>query len=108
MCYLEFLIFRDDRNDDEGGGWVVRLSEWLLGGSFKTASLPTIVSCGWDATHPQAQAARVPKHPGGNRQAVLFHWPSPEKLKLGKPRLGESTNMLMNCLVSLCKIYFVL
>ena len=47
VCYLEFLILGDDRNDDESGGRVVRLSELLLGGSLKTASLPTIVSRGW-------------------------------------------------------------
>ena len=59
VCYLEFLILGDDRNDDESGGRVVRLSELLLGGSLKTASLPTIVSRG---CHP-TQAAHVTKMP---------------------------------------------
>ena len=77
MCYLEFLIFRDDRNDDEGGGWVVRLSEWLLGGSFKTASLPTIVSCGWDATHPllKLKLLMCPNIPVGIYRLFFFTGP---------------------------------
>ena len=51
MMKLRMLFGVLGRNDDEGGGGVVRLSEWLLGGCLKTPSLPTIVSRGWDATH---------------------------------------------------------
>ena len=40
------ISVKGKRDDDDGGG-VPRLSEWLLGGCFKTASLPTIVSRGW-------------------------------------------------------------
>ena len=47
----------DDDGGGGGGGGVVGLSELLLGGSFPTASLPTIVSPGSDS----AQAAHVPK-----------------------------------------------
>ena len=47
-CVQEEVGGNDDDDGGGGGGGVVGLSELLLGGSFPTASLPTIVSPGSD------------------------------------------------------------